>query len=421
MTAHREGQDDDPGREVADLRHDEPPGLVGVLQVRIGEAGVPPLRDAQDGGGALGLLGADGGAPPGAGLPRGEIEDPGPVAGIHRLEQGAGAGELHVVAVGGDGQDVDGHGWERKRGKAKSERRRGRPRHSSCAPFACSPSLFACYAGRLVSRRPATTAPHPSTSTGTRYPSEAIPPASTPTKFCQASRTAWARGFLPGVGDTSGGGSCIATDSVLSWDAGLEIAQPALHPLDLLPHPRELALDRQHVLQLAGPGGQQLQQPLLQAPRVGRAGGQVHELLAHVLRADVQELEPAQRPEPVGQVVEAAGGNLDLDRGLAHLVPAGLHVRVADEPADPGGGHPEQIQRRLQRIDLDAGLPGPDDEPAGGVGRGVAPERGDRGALLHLGIVGRRGLGLGGAGRRIGARLQGRAPVRATGRADGGL
>ena len=38
----------------------------------------------------------------------------------------AGAGELHVVAVGGDRKDVDGHGRERKKGKGKGKRRRAK-------------------------------------------------------------------------------------------------------------------------------------------------------------------------------------------------------------------------------------------------------------------------------------------------------
>src|SRR6266700_6260154 len=60
----------------------------------------------------------------------------------------------------------------------------------------------------------------------------------------------------------------------------LEIAEPPLVALNLLAHPCQLLLDIQDVLELSGAGGDQLDQPGLEAPRVRHAGGGVGEFLA---------------------------------------------------------------------------------------------------------------------------------------------
>ena len=43
MSSHREGKDDDPWREVADVLDHQPPGFLGVLQVCIRQSSIPPL------------------------------------------------------------------------------------------------------------------------------------------------------------------------------------------------------------------------------------------------------------------------------------------------------------------------------------------------------------------------------------------
>jgi hypothetical protein len=113
MTADREGEDHHPGREVPDLAHHHPPGLLGVVEMGVGQPRVAPLGYAEYSGRPLRLLRPEARTAPGPGLARGEIEDAGAVARIHGLEQDAGAGQSDVVAVRGDGKNVDGHGGER--------------------------------------------------------------------------------------------------------------------------------------------------------------------------------------------------------------------------------------------------------------------------------------------------------------------
>ena len=61
----------------------------------------------EDAGGGVGFGFAVGGGASGAGFALGEIEDAGaPAAGLHG-EESAAAGLFDVVAVGGDGEDVD--------------------------------------------------------------------------------------------------------------------------------------------------------------------------------------------------------------------------------------------------------------------------------------------------------------------------
>ncbi len=75
-----------------------------------GEPGIPSFRDTQDLGRLLSLGGAQRGTASGAALAGREVENAGAVAGLDGLGQGTGAGQLDVVAMCGDGQDVYGHG-----------------------------------------------------------------------------------------------------------------------------------------------------------------------------------------------------------------------------------------------------------------------------------------------------------------------
>ncbi len=65
-------------------------------------------RDAQDGSGFAGFGGALLGGSASAGFSAGEIEDGGGHALRAHSEQSASAGLLHVVTVGGDGENVNG-------------------------------------------------------------------------------------------------------------------------------------------------------------------------------------------------------------------------------------------------------------------------------------------------------------------------
>ena len=66
------------------------------------------MDDAEDAGGFGGLGGALGGCAAGAGLALGEVEDAGSPAERLLDEEGSAAGLLDVVAVGCDGENVDG-------------------------------------------------------------------------------------------------------------------------------------------------------------------------------------------------------------------------------------------------------------------------------------------------------------------------
>ena len=110
VPAHGEGKDDDTWSEVSYLLHYSLPGFIRVVKVGVGQTGVPPLGNAEDLGGPFGLFGTKLGAASGAGFSGSEIEDTCPMAGIRGLKQRAGAGELDVIAVGGDSENIDGHG-----------------------------------------------------------------------------------------------------------------------------------------------------------------------------------------------------------------------------------------------------------------------------------------------------------------------
>ena len=120
MAADGERQDHDPRREVADLGDDDRRRASSSFcrwasgRPAFRRSATPRISAAR-----LGLLGPQVGAAARARLAGREVQDAGAVARVHRLEQRAGAGELDVVAVGGDGQQIDGH--EDRSGEGTSE------------------------------------------------------------------------------------------------------------------------------------------------------------------------------------------------------------------------------------------------------------------------------------------------------------
>ena len=164
-----------------------------------------------------------------------------------------------------------------------------------------------------------------------------------------------------------------------------EIAQPPLVPLDLFAHPRQLLLHIEHVLELAGPGGEQVDEPRLEPPRVGHPGGDIHVLLADVLRAHVHGLELPDRGEAGQRLLEAIGRDLDLEACGAELAASGLHRGVGDVAAHPAGERPHHRHRGLERVYFDACLSGANDHARGRVSRA------DRETLVRGGARGRDG------------------------------
>ena len=110
VSALRKGHDHDPGREVAQLGHEDFPGSFVIVQVGIGQPGVASLGYAQDGCGPLRLLSPDFGAAPRSRFAGGEIENAGGVPGVGGPEQSAAARQFDIVTVSRDGQQVDRHG-----------------------------------------------------------------------------------------------------------------------------------------------------------------------------------------------------------------------------------------------------------------------------------------------------------------------
>ncbi len=107
MAALPVGKDDDARAQAAKHGGNLQAVLVGVLDVAVGQVERLAVRNVQDAGCVGGFGGALGGGAAGAGLALREVEDAGaPAARVHG-QQRAAAGLLDVVAVGGDGQDVD--------------------------------------------------------------------------------------------------------------------------------------------------------------------------------------------------------------------------------------------------------------------------------------------------------------------------
>jgi hypothetical protein len=115
VPSHGERQDDDAGREMPDLRDHESPRCLVVLKVRVSQPGIPPFRHTQNLRGPVGFGGPQVRAAPRPRFTRGEIQYPGSIPRVLRLQQRAGTGELDVVSVSGDGEEVDGHDTDRER------------------------------------------------------------------------------------------------------------------------------------------------------------------------------------------------------------------------------------------------------------------------------------------------------------------
>ncbi len=116
------GEDDDAGAEAAEDGGDLEAVGEGVLDVAVGEVESFAVGDIEDAGGGVGFGFALGGGAASAGLASREVEDAGaPAARVHDEER-ATAGLFYIVAVGGDGEDVDGrdggHMWMKSRAQS---------------------------------------------------------------------------------------------------------------------------------------------------------------------------------------------------------------------------------------------------------------------------------------------------------------
>src|SRR6266540_1522221 len=107
VPAHREWENHDPGSCRPDQLNDGGAGRLVVLEVGVGEPGIQPQVHAERPGCALGLSGARGCVAARAGLPLGQVEDPDAMARPHGFRECATAGQLCIVAMGGNGKKVD--------------------------------------------------------------------------------------------------------------------------------------------------------------------------------------------------------------------------------------------------------------------------------------------------------------------------
>jgi hypothetical protein len=107
MAALPVGEDHDAGAEAAQDSGDLEAIFLGVLDVAVGEVEGFAMGDAEDGGGVGGFGSALGGGATGSGLSAGEIEDAGAPAEGLLDQKGAAAGLLDVIAMCGDGKDIE--------------------------------------------------------------------------------------------------------------------------------------------------------------------------------------------------------------------------------------------------------------------------------------------------------------------------
>ena len=99
-------EDDDAGAETADDGGDLQAGFEGVLERAIWKIEGFAVGDLEDCGGRVGFGLTLGGGAPSAGFTAGEIEDGGGEAQSLLDEEGAAAGLLYVISMGGDGENV---------------------------------------------------------------------------------------------------------------------------------------------------------------------------------------------------------------------------------------------------------------------------------------------------------------------------
>ena len=109
MAAFPVRQDDGARAQRADAAGQGQLVVHAQLEVRVGQAEIFAVRDAQDARGGGGFAAASFLGAARAHLAFGEIEDAGATAEAARFDQRAAAGELDVVRMRGDGQQVELH------------------------------------------------------------------------------------------------------------------------------------------------------------------------------------------------------------------------------------------------------------------------------------------------------------------------
>src|SRR6266568_3563297 len=107
VASHGEGEDHDAGSGGADELHDAAPRRLVVREVGIAQLRVQAQVHAERLRRALRFSAARRGVALGAGFSLRQVENPDALAGPRRLGEGAAAGELDVVAMGGDGEQID--------------------------------------------------------------------------------------------------------------------------------------------------------------------------------------------------------------------------------------------------------------------------------------------------------------------------
>src|SRR5713226_1051411 len=101
------GQDHDARPSLADYGRDFQTVLPGVFHAAVGNVEGSPPTYTQDSGRIAGFAGAVVGRAARTHLALGQVKDAGAVSELGHLEQRAAAGLLYIVAVSGDGQDIE--------------------------------------------------------------------------------------------------------------------------------------------------------------------------------------------------------------------------------------------------------------------------------------------------------------------------
>ncbi len=101
------GQDDRVGLEFADRFGEGDFKFVGEREASVGKAEIAAHFHAENFSGVRGFFEARFRSAARAGLTPREIEDAGAIAGLRHFENGAAAGELDVIGMSGDGEQVE--------------------------------------------------------------------------------------------------------------------------------------------------------------------------------------------------------------------------------------------------------------------------------------------------------------------------
>jgi hypothetical protein len=135
------GEDDGARAEAPDPTDDDSAGLVRVVEMRVPQARVLARMDAQGPGAGCGLLRAQGDGAARARFPGGEIQDADAVALADGLGERAASGQLDVVGMGSDGQQVHRHDAVSVfRSRPKGENRRPEKREVRARALTPSPN-----------------------------------------------------------------------------------------------------------------------------------------------------------------------------------------------------------------------------------------------------------------------------------------